>query len=62
MLSEGGPGDPSYGLLRAGSLFEKADRILGSERHLEIYRRLIGTRAWSLLKIGCVSRIAGKLC
>ena len=31
-----GPGDPSYGLLRQEAYFEKADRILGSERHLEI--------------------------
>ena len=31
-----GPGDPSYGLLGQAELFEKADRILGSERHLEI--------------------------
>ena len=31
-----GPGDPSYGLLGQEAYFEKADRILGSERHLEI--------------------------
>lgn len=31
-----GPGDPSFGLLGQERLFQQADRILGSERHLDI--------------------------
>ena len=31
-----GPGAPSYGLLGSEEIYEKADYILGSERHLEI--------------------------
>ncbi len=31
-----GPGDPKFGLLSHEALFEKADLILGTERHLEI--------------------------
>ncbi|WP_303972950.1 cobalt-precorrin-7 (C(5))-methyltransferase [Streptococcus merionis] len=31
-----GPGDVSYGLLGSEELYEQADYILGSERHLEI--------------------------
>ena len=31
-----GPGAPSYGLLGSEEIYQKADYILGSERHLEI--------------------------
>lgn len=31
-----GPGEPSYGLLGHEELFDKADYILGSQRHLEV--------------------------